>query len=184
MHNPQVSDFDTPEDLRALGRDTDRTWREEMAIRESEAELARSKERGLPDVMWEAMQRGDEVAIHVAGRSYRGRLTAVRNDFAVLTTGVARLGVNLKAVDAVQCVRGDGSHGRVGDRTHGSLHAFLTHLEADHRLVRLVGSDAGTDLTARMLAVADDHVLVEDANGAHWAVPLRSLAIVQDLSGG
>jgi hypothetical protein len=107
----------------------------------------------------------------------------VRNDFAMLTTGSATVGINLRAVDAVQCIPSRTTEGRIGDRTFGSLHAYLTHLEADERTVRFVTGAGTTDITGRLRAVADDHVLVFDSRGAAWALSRRSIAFVQDLSG-
>jgi hypothetical protein len=182
MHNQgTMTDFDVPEDLRALGRDTDRAWREEMAIRESDAELARTKERGFPDVAWEAMQRGDEVVFSSGDHTFRGHLVAVRNDFAMLTTGTATVGINLRVIDAIHCLRRPETEGRAGDRTFGSFDAYLMHLEADERLVRVLGRNGTIDVTGRLRAVADDHVLVTDADHSEWAVSLKSLAFIQDL---
>lgn len=176
-----MKEFEVPEDLRGLARQADREWREEMAAREADAELMRLKERGLPDVMWEAMHAGHDVQIHVGDRVVQGRLTAVRNDLAMLVAEGRTTAINTRMVDAVHRNTHRSGTGTVGDPTFGSMHAYLLHLEGMASPVRLMDRSGAVEVAGRVVAVADDHVLVAGPGGEEWAVSRRSLALVEEI---
>ena len=157
--------------LADVARQGAREWERDMAAWESDAEQLRRRARTLPEVLWEAMQRGDRVTTTVADQVFSGKLTAVRGDLAVLDGVDAVVAINLGAVGAVSLERGE--DGVVGDRTHGSLRSYLGQLEVDGDTVRLIGD--GFDVVGRVVAVAVDHVLVAGTPGNDWVIPLPVL---------
>ncbi len=148
-----------------------REWERDMAAWESDAEQLRRRARALPEVLWEAMQRGDRVTTTVADQVFSGKLIAVRGDLAVLDGTDAVVAINLATVGAVSLERSEG--GVIGDRTHGSLRSYLGQLEVDADTVRIIGD--GFDVVGRVTAVAVDHVLVAGAPGNDWVIPLSIL---------
>ncbi|NIR41342.1 MAG: hypothetical protein GWN07_36360, partial [Actinobacteria bacterium] len=91
------------------------------------------------NLLWEAMQRGDDVTVRTAGLAFTGRLEAARNDLAVLVRVDLRIALNTGAIDAVAVTAG--GRGVVGDRTYGSFRAYLGMLEVEGPEVRLIGRD-------------------------------------------
>jgi hypothetical protein len=143
-----------------------------MAAWEGDAERLRQKRRGLVDVLWEAMQRGDRVTLGGAGHSFTGKLTIARGDLAVLATHETDVAVNIGAVDLATFVRdGDGVS---GDRSYRSFRAYLGMLEVEGMTVRLLGRDI--DIVGRVDAVAADHVMVIGTTEA--TVPITRIAAV------
>ncbi len=163
-----------PDELADVARRGAREWERDMAAWESDAERLRLRGRTLPNVLWEAMQRGDDVTVRTAGHAFTGRLEAARNDLAVLVRDDLRIALSTTMIDALAMTTG--GRGVAGDRTYGSFRAYLGMLEVEGPEVRLIGRDV--DVRGRVEAVAKDHVLVVRGDGTRWAIALESLAAV------
>lgn len=161
-------------ELADVARRGAREWERDMAAWESDAEMLRLRQRSLVNVLWEAMQRGDQATIAAAGHTFSGRIEAARQDLAVVVSGEVRVVVNLAAVDAVHLSPGAGGTG--GDRTYGSFRAFLGMLEVEGSAVRIIGRKI--DVRGRVEVVADDHVLLDALGGGRWAIVLSRIAAV------
>ena len=113
-------------------------------------------------------------------RTLAGGLVAVRNDLALLQQPDALAAVRIGAIEAVRMdVGGDGV---AGDRTYGSLAAYLRMLMLDRLVVTVLGHRL--EVAGVIEAVTPDHILVAAAAGAEWVVTLRSLhAVVRTLPG-
>jgi hypothetical protein len=144
-----------------------------MAAWESDAEMLRLRQRHLGNVLWEAMQRGDRVTATAGRHSFTGTLAAVRGDLAVLETPDVSAALHIPALDAVQFERTGG--GVAGDRTYGSLRAYLGMLEVEAERVRIVGHTI--DVTGRVVVAADDHVLLA-ASGGETVVAISAIVAV------
>jgi hypothetical protein len=168
--------FDPPAgDLADVSRSGAREWERETATWEADAETLRLRRRSLTKVLWEAMQRGDQVTIAAFGHTFSGSLTAVRKDLAMLVNADTHIAVRLGSVDSAHLTPGRG--GETGDRTFGSFRAYLGMLEVEGTVVRLVGRDV--DVRGRIEVVAEDHVLVAAMDG-RWAVAMPSIVAVID----
>ncbi len=124
----------------------------------------------MVNVLWEAMQRGDRVSLTVGEHVFAGDLLAARGDLVIVEVGDASVAVNVAAIDIVSLQRHGG--GTSGDRTYGSLRAYLGMLEVEGTPARFVGDRF--DIRGRIVAVAADHVLVA-VPGGEQAVPLAAL---------
>lgn len=161
-------------DLADVARAGARQWYHEMAAWESAAELLRLRQRHLGNVLWEAMQRGDEVTVTAGRHTLTGFLSAARGDLAILDMPDVMAALHVPALDAVHVEKG--GVGVSGDRSYGSLRAFLGMLEVEAASVRIVGRDL--DVTGRLTAVADDHVLVIPPGGGETAVAIAAIVAV------
>jgi len=160
-------------ELADVARSGAREWQLEMAAWETDAEVLRLRRRTMVNVLWESMQRGDRVTLTLGEHSFTGTLAAALADFALLTTPELDVAVNLGNLGAIHIERASG--GVVGDRTFGSLRAFLGMLEVDGREVRVLGREI--DVQGRVQVVADDHLLLQTTDGES-AVALAALAAV------
>ncbi len=161
-------------ELADVARSGAREWGRDMAAWESDAEMLRLRQRSLANVLWEAMQRGDHAIITAAGHNFTGHLEAARQDLAVVVNGDVTVAINVAAIDVVNLT--PGSSGTTGDRTFGSLKAYLGMHEVDGTRVRLIGRDL--DVRGRVEVVADDHVLLAGRGRGRWAVPIGKIAAV------
>lgn len=161
-------------ELADIGRSGAREWALEMAAWETDAEVLRLRRRSIVNVLWEAMQRGDRVTLTLGRHSFTGKLEAARGDLAMVTTPELDVAINLSHVDAAHIERGAG--GVVGDRTFGSLRAYLGMLEVDGVSVRILGR--GVDVQGRVVVVAEDHLWVEPDSGGESAIAIDALAAI------
>jgi hypothetical protein len=161
-------------DLADVARSGAREWQRDMAAWESDAEQLRLRQRTLVGALWEAMQRGDQVTITLGKHTFAGVLVAARGDLAILTTGGVTLALNIKAIDVAHFEVGRG--GTVGDRTFGSLRAYAGMLEVEGPVVRILGDHV--DVRGRVVVVAEDHLLIDSTEGAHWAVAWGAIAAI------
>ncbi len=160
--------------LADVARTGAREWQQEMAAWEGDAELLRLRQRSVGNVLWEAMQRGDRVTATVGRHTFTGTLTAARGDLAVLETPDLMVALHVTALDAVHLERIGG--GVTGDRTYGSLQAYLGMLEVEAAQVRIVGRDL--DVGGRVIVAAGDHVLLAPAAGGETAVAIAAIGAV------
>lgn len=162
-------------ELADIARSGAREWERDMSAWESDAEMLRLRQRRLVNVLWEAMQRGDQVTVTTGDVTFTGKLVAARSDLAILETPDRRVGLNIAALNAVSINPGDG--GVTGERVYGSFQAYLGMLEVEGHSCRFIGD--GIDVRGRVTVVADDHVLVESEGGpGRWALTTEAIAAV------
>ncbi len=162
-------------ELADIARSGAREWKRDMAAWESDAEMLRLRQRNLTNVLWEAMQRGDQVSVTTNDITFSGRLVAVRRDLALLETPDRQVALHVPALHALSIT--PGREGVTGDRTFGSFQAYLGMLEVEGHRCRFLGD--GLDVRGRVEVVADDHVLVESEGGpGRWAIAIESVAAV------
>jgi len=178
-HPGGYGDDPTGGELADVARAGAREWQREMAVWESDAEMLRLRQRSIANLLWEAMQRGDRVTVTAGSHTLTGTLAAVRGDLALLETPDLVAALNIAAVDTVQLERAVG--GATGDRTYGSLRAYLGMLEVEQAQVRVIGRDV--DVTGRMVVVAGDHMLLVSPGGAETAITITAIAAVMTAGG-
>lgn len=153
--------------------------RAEAAAYEELAARDRLRGRTLADVAAEALARGDIVAVTAAGRTFTGALVFAAGDLACLRTPAGedvdvRLAgaVSLRVVEAV----------RSGGRSRGSGPATFAARLGEHESAGTVlefgtrAPDGG--LVGRVEAVAADHVVVLDTEGARSFVARDAIGYV------
>jgi hypothetical protein len=160
--------------LADVARTGAREWQQEMAAWEGDAELLRLRQRTVGNVLWEAMQRGDRVTAAVGRHTFTGMLAAARGDLAILETPDMMVALHVGALDTVHLERSGG--GVTGDRTYGSLRAYLGMLEVEAAEARIVGRDL--DVSGRVIVAADDHVLLATPGGGETAVGIPAIGAV------
>lgn len=163
-------------DLDRVARHGRSEIREEAEVAERDVEMLRRRRRSLIDVCFEWMSRGDLVTIAVAGWRFEGRLAAAVNDLVVVTTKTLEVAVNAALVDFARSDRHAAFEGTTGARTVSSFRAQLGHYEIEETPVRLIGLDNGFDLTARIDASTDDHIVARDRQGLEWILPRTRVA--------
>ncbi|MBA3372774.1 MAG: hypothetical protein M3493_10595 [Actinomycetota bacterium] len=133
--------------------------------------------RDLAGVTLELLHRGDEVAVHAAGRRFAGTLVHAAGDLACLRT---RLGtVDLHVGDAtIWQVLTRHRRGGVGRGGPASFKARLGEHEAVGATLELGITSPDDALVARLAAVATDHVVVDEPSGSRWFIPLTRLVWV------
>ncbi len=157
-----------------MARSGARVFDAEMADAEEEAERFRVRGRTVVDALWEAMNRGDLVTLRMGDRSLTGSLFAVRSDLALLRLTDAVAAVRVGAIDAARL--DPGGEGMTGDRTHGSLAAYLRMLMLDQVAVTVLADRV--EAIGSIEAVTPDHVLVAGHPPTRWVVPYRSIQAV------
>lgn len=141
------------------------------------AQLAMRK-RTLAEVAFDAMGRGDRVAAGLGDRTYAGRVVYSSGDLMTLETGGGTVDFNLQGpirLRLVEAARSGGGSRREGP---GSFRGRLLELEAERGDIE-IGSPLFPDgLRGRMQIAAQDHLVLQDATGAEWFVPLSWIGYV------
>jgi len=162
-------------ELADIARSGAREWERDMSAWESDAEMLRLRQRRLVNVLWEAMQRGDQITVTTGDITFTGRLAAARHDLALLDTPDRRVALNIGALSSIAFA--PGGDGVTGERTYGSFQAYLGMLEVEGHRCRFIGE--GFDVRGTVTVVADDHVLVDAEGGpGRWALTTRDVAAV------
>lgn len=157
------------------------------------------RSRRLIDVAAEAMRRGDQVSVHLPGRSVSGAITSVGEDFAVVhsTCGSGqprrfhdgRLPVTVvhfpagapgPLLQVSARARAGGVQQAPGPKTFlAALRTYQTDQDLDPRGRRCV--ELGTlaqELVGHLEAVAVDHVFLRARQGTDWYIPTTSVTYV------
>ncbi len=138
--------------------------------------------RSLADVVFEAMARGDLIAITVGARTFSGQVTYASGDLVSIDGGGAPVDVNLEGPIAVRLVE-KGRSGGMGRREGpGSFRGRLLEYEDRRSTVELGSILFAEPLRGTLKVAAQDHVLFEDQAGQEWAIPLAWVGYVRRLS--
>ncbi|MDQ3710266.1 MAG: hypothetical protein M3387_13350 [Actinomycetota bacterium] len=134
--------------------------------------------RDLADVALELLHRGDEVAVHAAGRRFTGTLVHAAGNVACLGTALGTVDLHVGATTTWQVLTRQrrGGVGRAGGAA--SFKARLGEHEAVGTMLQMGITSPDDTLVARLAAVAIDHVVVDEPDGSRWFVPLSRLAWV------
>lgn len=172
---------DGPEDeLDRIERRLRAELRAEAEAYEQLAAVDLLRGRRLVDVARDAMARGDALAVTAAGRTWTGTVIHGAGDLLCLRTPAGDVDVWLAAPLALRVVVG-GGEGRPPAGEPGSFTARLFEHEAAGTLLDLGVTSLPDGLVGRLVAVALDHVVVDDRSGARWCVARSDLVWVAPL---
>lgn len=156
-----------PEVLDAVNR-AHAAARAEAAAWEELAARDRLRDRALDQVVREARDRGEVLAVVLRQRTFSGTVRDVGNDLFSLDTPTGRVDVRLGAALTIGVV------GRGAERDVPGPAAPVTFLarlrECEQSRVEVGGAVPGGALTGVLEAVALDHVVLVDDDAAAWHV--------------
>lgn len=148
-------------------------FRAEAEIVEFETEIGRLRRRSTRDVAREAANRGDQVSIVAASRTVTGSVVHVGKDYLSIDTPTEHVDARL---DVVALVITPSPAGGLDPRG-GSItfKARLSEFEQTGEHVELAAPRIGASVQGRIEVVAEDHVIVIDADGRQNIVPLGTV---------
>jgi hypothetical protein len=128
------------------------------------------------------MSRGDLIEIWIGKNVFRGHVRHARNDLLVLQ-GPAYLDVNLAAPLVMRVVERSAIGGvAVWPNGAQSFAARLAELEQSEEICEFLAVPSEAQVAGKVSIRARDHVIVEDAGGREWILPLAGLAAAVHLS--
>lgn len=151
-----------------------------LEAEEDERQAAQLAERSrfLVDVAFEAMSRGDEITAGVGDRMFTGQVVYAIGDLMTLDVGGATVEFNLRGpmrLRIIEQARSGGGSRRDGP---GSFRGRLLELETERGEME-IGSPLLPDaMRGKLWVAAQDHLVVRDATGAEWFVPLSWIGYV------
>lgn len=161
--------------------------------REEEREAVRHAwaRRRLRDAAAEAMRRGDQVIVHLAGRRVTGTVTAVGTDYAAVVDVTGAVVVHLGAGTPILQIR---AHAQgCGVQAPGDPKTFLAALRSyqidqdrdprGRRMIELGTPTHPDGLVGRLEAVAVDHVYLRDRHGCDWYIPTTAISYLTWAAG-
>ena len=143
------------------------------------AELARLRSRRLAAVAVESRDRGDRVRLVLSGRTFTGVIAGAGHDYCTLRGpgGDVEIPLNRGAIRLVVEAPGAVEPGDAPS-TSTTFRARLRELELDQADVE-VGSHAGGEtLRGRLVAVAEDHVVIEGTDDGRIYLAWDGIAYV------
>ncbi|MBA2556999.1 MAG: hypothetical protein H0V12_06590 [Chloroflexi bacterium] len=198
-----MTDADEPEDPRHQKDLTDvrasmrAEFRAERRSTEAEAIHDMWTRRTLSDAVAEAMRRGDRVAIHLhPGHNVEGVIVDAGRDYAVVETPRQRLAVRVAAAtrDAVvdpyegpqlliEVRERIPAGGAEASKPSSTFRAVLQRYEFEQQLDERRWAEVGTTrridpLTARLLALAADHLYVRDRDDVELFIPTSAITYI------
>lgn len=161
------------------------------------AALAARRDRDLQTVGAELRDRGDRVAVDVAGRRYLGTVVHVGSDLIQLRTGTpgARtspsgvvgatsvIDVHIGAQIVLRIVERVAEGGTGPSTGPATFRARLLELEMAGTEVELTAEAVSGVVGGRLTAVARDHVVLVDPDGSEWYVPTATITTVRSHPG-
>lgn len=175
-------------------------FRAEAEEGERLAALAALRGRDLQSVGAELRDRGDRVAVEVAGRTYLGTVVHVGADLIQLRAGTRTSGpiaaeptglasrtslidVNLAAPIVLRVVERV-TEGGLGPGTGpATFRARLLELEVSRTDVELTAAALPGPVRGLLAAVARDHLVLVDPDGTEWYVPIATVTTVRSRPG-
>lgn len=154
-------------------------FRAEAEEGERLAELARLRARGLAAVAAESRDRGDRVRIVTGGRTFTGSIVAAGRDHCTLRGPWGEVEVRLEG-GPIRLVVEEPHAGEPGDSsaTSTTLRARLRELELERAHIE-VGTHIGQEpVRGRLVAVAEDHLLIEGPDGGRIYLTWEGIAYV------
>lgn len=150
--------------------------RAEAEITEQETHQGRLRKRTLSDVARQAANRGDQVTVPVAHRTFIGTVIHVGNDYLTLETAGEWVEIRLDA--APLRIRPHRSGGLSTTKGSATFKARLGEYEQTGERIELI-IDGGEVLPGTVTVVAVDHIMFEETSG-ETVVPLtRILAVAR-----
>lgn len=156
--------------------------RAEAEASEREAAQLSMRSRSLADVAFDAMSRGDTLAVTAGGKTFTGRVDYAAGDLMTLETSLGRIDVNLAGPVAIQVVERARSGGRARTAGPGSFRGRLLEHEGA-REVEVWAAVLAGPLRGKVRVAARDHVVFEDREGREWVLPLAAVGYVARLAG-
>lgn len=151
---------------------------------ERQAALLAARSRRMADVAFEAMSRGDQIAAGVGDRMFTGQVVYAVGDLMTLEAAGATVDFNLDGPLRLRVIHSARSGGGTRRDGPGSFRGRLLELETERGDVE-VGSPVLPDgLRARLQVAAQDHLVLRDATGAEWFVPLSWIGYVARVKEG
>jgi hypothetical protein len=141
------------------------------------AKLA-ARRRLLWEVAFDAMARGDLVAVSTFGRSITGTVAHARGDLATIETEAQSVDVNLRGPVSLVVVQYAYSPGHGRSSGAAGFEARLREYELTGEQVEIVAPLAGVVATGQIEAVAKDHVMVITLDEQTLFIPLAQIAFV------
>lgn len=144
------------------------------------AELARLRSRGLPAVAAEARDRGDRVRIVASGRTFTGIIAGAGHDYCTLRGpgGDVEIPLDRGAIRLV--IEEPGAlEPQDAPSTSTTFRARLRELELDHADVEIGSQAGGETLQGPLVAVAEDHVVIEGSDGGRIHLGWEGIAYVR-----
>lgn len=155
--------------------------RAEAEASEREAAQLSMRTRSLADVAFDAMSRGDTLAVTAGGKTFTGRVGYAAGDLMTLETGTGRVDVNLAGGVAIRVMERARSGGRARPEGPGSFRGRLLEHEGV-RDVELWSTVLPDPIRGTVKVAARDHVVFRDREGREWFLPLSTVAYVARLS--
>lgn len=154
-------------------------FRAEAEEGERLAELARLRGRGLRELTVELRDRGDRIRLTAAGRSFVGTIDDAGQDHCTLRTQAGTVEVAFGG-RPVQLTVEEPHATDVPDRRSytTTFRSRLRELEMDGREVEIGVAGMPDALRGRIVAVAQDHVAVDDPDARRWYLTWESVGYV------
>lgn len=174
-----MEDFPEDPELELAARRFRLEREEEQTELEEMEEEARDRVLDLPFSLLELQWRGDLTRVHVAGRSFAGRVVHVGEDVVTLATNPgAFVDVRLDRVVAFNVIersRESGSGRRAPDPRR--VVARLREI-ADSPHEAEFGTIGDVRVSGRVQRVHSDHVVVRSVEGTEWLLPMGAIVYV------
>lgn len=154
-------------------------FRAEAEEGERLAELARLRGRDLSELAAELRDRGDRIRLTAAGRSFVGTIDDAGQDHCTLRTQTGTVEVAFGGRPVTLTV--EEAHATdVPDRRpySATFRSRLRELEMDGRKVQIGAAGMPDVLRGRIVAVAQDHIVVDDPDARRWYVAWESIRYV------
>lgn len=154
-----------------------------LEAEESEREAAQlaMRTRSLEDVAFDAMTRGDLIAVTVGPRTFTGQVAYSAGDLMTLEAGGTLVDFNLGGPISIRLVERARSGGLSRREGPGSFRGRLLEYEGLGRTAELGSVLFSEPLRGTVKVAARDHVLFQDRAGQEWAVPLAMVSYVAGL---
>jgi len=157
-------------DLAGVARSGRHELEADAVAGEQDAEQLRRRRRTIVDVCFEWMGRGDLVTVGLGSHEYQGKLVAAVNDLVIVKTRSVEASINATTIRFARSDQIAQFTGTSGRRETSSFRAQVGRFEMDRQLVKVHADDGSVELTGRVTATTDDHVLVTDSQNRAWAI--------------
>lgn len=155
--------------------------RAEAEVSEREAAQLGMRSRSLADVAFEAMAKGDLIAVSAGTRIFTGHVAYAAGDLMTLEAGGSPVDVNLRGPVSIRVVERARSGGIGRREGPGSFRGRLLEYEGRPGTVEMGSILFSEPLRGTVRVAAQDHLLVEDQGGHEWFIPLPMVSYVAPL---
>lgn len=169
--------FEDPE-LAALGQQFRDELRAEAAEYEALAAKDLMRNRSLREVALELLHRGDVVGAVVGRRAFTGTVTYAAGDLVCMRTPSLEVDLSLATPLALQVLERVRTGGRGRGTGPGSFLGRLRDHELSAGQVEVCCPALDMDVRGAVVAVAEDHVVMEGSEGQHWFLARQAIGCV------